>query len=680
MAKGIVENYASRNWKFVVWPQIGDIKGPKEQNWTQKTYTLDDYNEGNRVGLLTGQEVAPGQFLHDIDIDWAPGAHIAISVLPDTDFIFGRESKPISHLFYVTEAAIPTVKYADLDGTTLLEIRGIKADGGLGFQTMVPPSIWTKGDNREPLRFFNGGIADPGKTSIQELKEMATLAAIGMMFARKCSDGQFTHEVRLAWAAYMSAIGISREKATLIGQQIIRVTGNKDSHDIEMVVNSTYDRREKKEKVSAALLKTVLGMDVLRLFAKWIEKNSNYGWVTDKNGIPLKDRQDNIRLGLKKFGVVIEYDAFGSKAYISENDKEKTELTDAVTNNLYLRFDPEFKFLPNPQLYQRIINDIAYTNTKHPVVEYLNTLQWDGVSRINTWIIQYGGAEDNEFVRTISALPLIAAVRRVRMFDKGGCKFDEVLVLEGDQGAGKSTAVRRLCPNEEWFLDDFSVDLDSKEVMERTAGKWIVEISELGGRTRGEKEKIKAMLSRQEDTARMAYGREPVTRKRQFVFIGTVNDGQYLSDPTGGRRYWPVKINQFNFEGIGEVCHQLWAEANVREQRGENIQLRKELWPFATSEQEKRQIVDPWEDLIREFLMQCRDYRNGGLYVDPNSLMDAIGLEGHRRTKQDSARIAEIMRRLDFQSTIIREKGNPHPMRGYVRRGVQEGDKLWDEE
>ena len=182
MAKAVVEDYASRNWKFVVWPQIGDIKGPKEPDWPRKNYSLEDYNEGNRVGLLTGQEVSPGEYLHDVDVDWAPGVDLAAVCLPNTEFVFGRASKRISHLFYLTDEPIPTIKYADLDGTTLLEVRGVKADGELGFQTMVPPSIWSKGDRKEALEFAHDGRPEPGRVTARELKEITTTLAIAMMF------------------------------------------------------------------------------------------------------------------------------------------------------------------------------------------------------------------------------------------------------------------------------------------------------------------------------------------------------------------------------------------------------------------------------------------------------------------------------------------------------------------
>lgn len=679
MAKAIVEDYANRKWKFVVWPQIGDIKGPKEANWPDKAYSLDDYKEGNRVGLLLGQEVAPGEYLHDVDIDWDPGLNIAVALLPPTEFIFGRASKRISHLFYITEEPIPTIKYADSDGTTLLEIRGVKSDGDLGFQTMVPPSIWTKGDRKEPLAFVKSvARPEPGKTSVRDLKDIATTIAIGMLFAKRCAGGRFTHEVRLAWAGLCANMEIPKERMITLGKEIVKATGNKDEHDIDLVVTSTLLRKEKGEKInSTGVIRDTVGKDVVGLINKWLEKTSPSVWITDKNGLPVKDKQDNIRIGLQKLGIDIEYDSFSAKKYLLEKGFPKRELTGDLHNNVYLRFDKAFKFLPSFALYEKVVNDIAYTNPKHPVLEYLDALEWDKKPRLDSWLIDYGGADDNEYVRAVSAILLIAAVRRVREHEFG-VKYDEIVILEGQQGTGKSTALRNLCPRDDWFSDGISLDLIGKELMENTAGKWIIEVAELSGRNRAEVNQIKAMLSRKSDTARMSYQEKPETRHRQFIFVGTVNDSQYISDSTGARRFWPVKTRRFDFDGIAEARDQLWAEANFREKAREAIQLRQELWEVAEQHQEARFETDPWEDTIRDTIESIHDVRQEGIYITRDALMEALGIDVARRNRAESKRISDIMLRLKFFNTTMRTESGA-VARGYVRKGYTKGDKLWED-
>ena len=153
-AHEVVARYFEWGCRCVFWPQIGDVKGPKEPEWQKKQTTLADYQEGNRVGILTGVEVSRGCFLHDVDIDWAPGSPIAQKLLPWTDFVFGRASKPVSHCCYFLQEALPSFRYEDLDRTCLIELRSTKTDGEIGLQTMVPPSIWASKDGKlEPLVF-----------------------------------------------------------------------------------------------------------------------------------------------------------------------------------------------------------------------------------------------------------------------------------------------------------------------------------------------------------------------------------------------------------------------------------------------------------------------------------------------------------------------------------------------
>src|SRR5678815_2615850 len=111
----IVRSYIERNYRVVFWPAVDDLKGPTEQGWPVKNYTLEDYTEGDRVGILTGTEIVAGRFLHDVDIDWQPGSLIAQSILPITSFVFGRNSKKISHCFYTLSEPLPSIRYEDID-------------------------------------------------------------------------------------------------------------------------------------------------------------------------------------------------------------------------------------------------------------------------------------------------------------------------------------------------------------------------------------------------------------------------------------------------------------------------------------------------------------------------------------------------------------------------------------
>jgi hypothetical protein len=161
--------------------------------------------------------------------------------------------------------------------------------------------------------------------------------------------------------------------------------------------------------------------------------------------------------------------------------------------------------------------------------------EWDGTPRIERLFIDYVGAPDDAYHRSVSRLMLIAGVTRV--FEPGH-KFDFAVILEGLQGKRKSTFIETLAKN--WFSEldgDFE---DSKQMVEMMQGAWILEIPELSGFARADVRHIKAFISRTTDKVRLAYERRAKQYDRQCIFIGSTNDDRYLKDDTGGRRYWPV--------------------------------------------------------------------------------------------------------------------------------------------
>ena len=139
-----LSRYVALGFALVFWPRLddpkNDWKGPRENDWGKKDYRAADYRDGMQVGVKTGVEIAPGRYLMDADLDWAPGIRYVQRFL-QASFRFGRASKPIGHVFYTTSAPATSYKFTDIDGTTLVERRGMKADGSIGLQTMSPPSV-----------------------------------------------------------------------------------------------------------------------------------------------------------------------------------------------------------------------------------------------------------------------------------------------------------------------------------------------------------------------------------------------------------------------------------------------------------------------------------------------------------------------------------------------------------
>ena len=250
-------------------------------------------------------------------------------------------------------------------------------------------------------------------------------------------------------------------------------------------------------------------------------------------------------------------------------------------------------------MFYDTVHAFALTNPFHPIKNYLRSLVWDKRARLDTMLIDYAGAEDTKFNRAVSSIPLIAACRRI---EQPGAKFDELPIWQSDmQGSDKSTSVYILARNKEWFSDDIPIGKDSKKVIEQSEGVWIFEAAEILGLK--ETRNAKAMLSRWQDKARLAYGRIPEEVQRQFIIIGTTNDMELCFDPTGNRRLWPVIIKRFDLEKLKADVDQIWAEAFAREQAGESIRLDQSLWPEAAEAQARHEVYNPYADVLREKLI-----------------------------------------------------------------------------
>ena len=277
----------------------------------------------------------------------------------------------------------------------------------------------------------------------------------------------------------------------------------------------------------------------------------------------------------------------------------------------------------------------------HPVREYLDGLVWDGVPRIDTWLIDYGGAEDTEFNRAVGSLVLKAAVRRVR---RPGVKFDEMLVLESPtQGTDKSTALQSLMPDVTWFNDYLPLGATPKEVMEHTKGKWLIEAGELHGMSAKTVNQLKGFLSRQRDRDRVAYGHIPEEWARQFIVVGTTNKEEYLQDETGNRRIWPVRIVQFDVIRLKADRDQLWAEAAHREAKGESIRLDPSLWPDAGAVQQERLTVDSYLEILGHHLAGIKHGK-----IAAADLWTLLGKSGGGE-QRDAGRVGSAMRFLKWE-------------------------------
>lgn len=253
--------------------------------------------------------------------------------------------------------------------------------------------------------------------------------------------------------------------------------------------------------------------------------------------------------------------------------------------------------------YDIAVSKVTDDRSYHPIKEFLASLpEWDEIPRVDTLLVDFLGAVDNEYVRAVTRKTLVAAIARVMT---PGCKFDTMLVLSGPQGKGKSTLIAKLCGD--WFNDSLLLsDTKDKTAAEKLQGYWILEIGELAGLKKTDIETLRGFLSRQNDIYRAAFGRRATPHPRQCVFIGTTNADTYLRDITGNRRFWPVKVpggtDRGSWELTREEVEMIWAEALHYYKKGETLHLPKELEPIAVQEQKEAMEQDEREGTIRDYL------------------------------------------------------------------------------
>jgi putative DNA primase/helicase len=287
------------------------------------------------------------------------------------------------------------------------------------------------------------------------------------------------------------------------------------------------------------------------------------------------------------------YDAFRNRKLVMKNlpwRKVKPEdkyLTDEDEFNLTIYLSTAYDIL-NRANTKEVLDTHIIANKFHPIRDYLDTLSWDGMKRAESVFVDYMGAEDTPYTRTVTRKTLVAAVARV--FEPG-CKFDHVLTLVGAEGKMKSSLLGKL--GREWFSDSFNFNmLKSKEAYEQIQGFWIIEIAELVGLRKAEQEAAKNFISKQSDSFRAAYARNLVTLLRQNIFVASSNKKQFLQSAYGNRRWWGVEVGvndptKHVFKDLtAEEVAQIWAEVMVYYMAGETLYLDEQMENVARAKQQ----------------------------------------------------------------------------------------------
>ena len=299
-----------------------------------------------------------------------------------------------------------------------------------------------------------------------------------------------------------------------------------------------------------------------------------------------------------------------------------------------------------PRTIDSALLAVAHSNEIDPLEAWLYSIEWDGQERIGHFFHHYLGAEETPANSVMGSKFLIGAVARAL---KPGCRMDVMPVLEGPQGAKKSTVVKILGGD---YAGENLPDFHSKDAMLIVGSKWIVEVPELAAVRKSDIEHIKAFISRTEDTFTPPYGRYTVPQPRRCVLIGNLNpDGNgYLQDPTGNRRFWPVRVGAIDTEALKRDRTQIWAEAVYCFLRGDHWWLENGETETVAKVQQERMMEDPWTAAVESWVAG-----HVGTFTTAELAKGALGIEIENVNRSISTRLGIILRPLNLERKRARE-------------------------
>lgn len=370
-------------------------------------------------------------------------------------------------------------------------------------------------------------------------------------------------------------------------------------------------------------------------------------------------KSDPLLNGLLAYDMLKETIVFTRPSFTAKGSKKGDLVSDTDISIIKGRIE-RMHGIYNDAKLNDAIEQVSSDNAFHPIKLYLESLTWDGVPRIDSFLVDYMGAEDDAYTREAFRKMLLAAVTRIY---EPGRKFDTALVFYSEQGVGKSTLIQRLSKG--WFNDSLT-NLSGKESYEAIQFAWLVELAELSALRKSDVEAVKNFISKREDTYRGAYARRVKTHKRQCVFFGSTNDDEFLKDATGNRRFFPVEVKRTRkthliFEPeFDAIVDQLWAEAMEGYMLGEALTLSDEAEAIAGGTREEFTERTPIQGLIEEYLDRLfpADYEDRFLAQRLDFLNGDLGEEG-TETKNSFSLIelwTEALGRRKDEYTVVKAR------------------------
>ena len=443
------------------------------------------------------------------------------------------------------------------------------------------------------------------------------------------------HTRRKAWGAYVS--GLSDEARRYLAANLGEVMATTEpARDLGPGWVRRVDRflailREakpgKKPPIRAGIPGDVESRLRLSVYGDPVKSMSNYAIIL---------RHD------PRWAGMVRYNELAGSVYVDD-----APVTDPVLLRIAEQIDETYRMPNGDDLLAKALRLVAEENRYHPVRDYLSGLTWDGEPRISTMLGRYFGAPDLPHVRAIGFRWLISCVARAM---NPGCKVDTMLVLVGAQGAGKSTGAKVLAGD--WFSDAEIDPHNNTEAVIAIQGSWIVEIAEWDKWTGRDQRIIKAFISRPVDQIRPKYGRFREDFPRQCVFIGTTNSDELFDDPTGSRRFLPVRVGRVDLEAIVRDRDQLWAEALAAYRAGESWVFDATETDAIKADAEGYRTSDAWEASILGQLL-------GRSSVVVEDLFEAMQVPLKDRNKMHQLRVAWVLRGAGWARKKERVEGVP---------------------
>ena len=642
-----------------------DSKRPVGEAWQLNPYTAEQIIDWLSLGNTNYGLIAGYKSLLTIDFDDPKFYEQIAKLLPDTFTV--KSPNRGFHAHYLCRDISPlkavTDKYFGLekDGKHYGEVRFFQV------QTIGPGSIHK--DKKLPYEIYNN-------VPLAEIKAVDILKVFEGYYKEKIHS-QYTGDINPAAAELIikaaSGMALNKFNSNLIGAHPIHGSDTGQNFSVspakgvwhcfrhgtgggalslvavrEGVIKCEEARpgglHGEKFKQTIKIAKEKYGID-------FDDPKNGLNFIISKSGkvssclnnvLNYLDREPEIRdmFQLNEFTGNVE---FSRPNTINPNAKAGDELNDFDLINLRVYFSTALKLEIESTIVWNAIVSVATRHKTHPVKNYIQSTVWDGVHRLDTWLINYAGVEDTPYTRSVSRIVLLAAVARIY---HPGCKFDYLLILEGPQGLKKSTLIETL--GGKWF-HDVNIFLNrDKDTVDAMRGAWIIEVAELAHFKKADIEGVKAFITRKVDRVRMAYNRLTQNFPRQCIFIGTINpdDNGYLTDETGNRRFWPVACNFIDIEGLSLVRDQLFAEAYSVVKSGDfKLYMDEDLEPKAVIQQAMREVIEVWGDPIGKWLMSKPTDEGVGVV---EIAKEALGIEVDKLGWHERRRIATAMRQLGW--------------------------------